>query len=129
MWKSLYSHSILISHQLFVSFFFFFLLPIFAHHSSLLFSPFSFSFSFLFCFYPLPPSSSSFSYLCLSSSSFSFFFSTHSSSLLLLVKVPQIVKIVSASSVENLSYLANILELAAVTFTSTYSYAKGFPFR
>ena len=60
---------------------------------------------------------------------FLFFSFTCSSFLPLLVKVPQIVKILSASSVENLSYLANILELAAVTFTSTYSYAKGFPFR
>lgn len=60
---------------------------------------------------------------------FLFFSFTRFSFLPLLVKVPQIVKILSASSVENLSYLANILELAAVTFTSTYSYAKGFPFR
>jgi len=46
----------------------------------------------------------------------------------LIVKVPQILKILRASSVENLSYLTFFLELAAVTFTCTYSYAKGFPF-
>lgn len=45
------------------------------------------------------------------------------------VKVPQILKILHAHSVENLSYLAFLLELAAVTFTCTYNYAKGFPFR
>lgn len=45
------------------------------------------------------------------------------------VKVPQILKILHARSVENLSYLAFLLELAAVTFTCTYNYAKGFPFR
>ncbi len=45
------------------------------------------------------------------------------------VKVPQIVKCLRAQSVENLSYLAFFLELAAVTFTCTYNAAKGFPFR
>jgi hypothetical protein len=43
--------------------------------------------------------------------------------------VPQILKIYHAHSVENLSYLSFLLELAAVTFTCTYNYAKGFPFR
>ena len=47
----------------------------------------------------------------------------------LSVKLPQIIKIVRASSVENLSYLAIIQELAAVTFTGAYSFAKSFPFR
>ena len=45
------------------------------------------------------------------------------------VKVPQILKIFHAHSVENLSYLSFILELFAVTFTCTYNFAKGFPFR
>ena len=45
------------------------------------------------------------------------------------VKLPQIIKILRARSVENLSYLANIQELAAVTFTSAYSFGKSFPFR
>ena len=54
---------------------------------------------------------------------------SHTNYPLLPVKLPQIVKILRARSVENLSFLANMQELAAVTFTSSYSYAKGFPFR
>lgn len=46
-----------------------------------------------------------------------------------IVKVPQIVKCVSAGSVENLSYLATFLELAAATFTCSYNLHKGFAFR
>ena len=46
-----------------------------------------------------------------------------------LVKLPQILKIIQARSVKGLSYLAFILELGAVTFTCTYNYDKGFPFR
>ena len=45
------------------------------------------------------------------------------------VKVPQILKCVRARSVENLSYIATFLELAAATFTSAYNYNKGFAFR
>ncbi|CAI8019478.1 Mannose-P-dolichol utilization defect 1 protein homolog [Geodia barretti] len=45
-----------------------------------------------------------------------------------LVKVPQILKCVKAGSVENLSYLATFLELAAATFTCAYNHHKGFAF-
>lgn len=45
-----------------------------------------------------------------------------------LVKLPQIIKIVSAGSVENLDYSAFLLELIACMFTSAYNYANGFPF-
>ncbi|XP_019854065.1 PREDICTED: mannose-P-dolichol utilization defect 1 protein-like [Amphimedon queenslandica] len=44
------------------------------------------------------------------------------------VKFPQIYKIVKNYSTESISYLACILELGAVTFSSTYNYEKGFPF-
>jgi mannose-P-dolichol utilization defect protein 1 len=44
------------------------------------------------------------------------------------VKVPQILKCVKAGSVENLSYLATFLELAAATFTCAYNHHKGFAF-
>lgn len=43
--------------------------------------------------------------------------------------MPQIVKIVRAGSVQGISMLATFLELAAVTFTGSYNFAKGFPFR
>ena len=43
--------------------------------------------------------------------------------------MPQILKIVRASSAEGLSYVAIILELLAVSFTCTYNYGKGFNFR
>lgn len=46
-----------------------------------------------------------------------------------IVKVPQIIKILSAGSVQNLSYPATLMELAAVTCTCAYNYGKGFPFR
>lgn len=45
------------------------------------------------------------------------------------MKVPQIVKVVQAGSAEGLSYAATLMELLAVTFTSTYNLAKGFTFR
>ena len=45
------------------------------------------------------------------------------------MKVPQLVKCLRAQSVENLSYVATLLELAAVTFACSYNLAKGFPFR
>ena len=54
---------------------------------------------------------------------------THTHTHTHTVKVPQILKIFHAHSVENLSYLSFILELFAVTFTCTYNFAKGFPFR
>jgi uncharacterized protein with PQ loop repeat len=45
------------------------------------------------------------------------------------VKVPQIIKVIQASSVKGLSYFAVIFELLAVIFTISYNYAKGFTFR
>lgn len=45
------------------------------------------------------------------------------------VKLPQILKIARAGSAQGLSYMATIFEMLAVTFTCTYNYAKGFPFR
>lgn len=45
------------------------------------------------------------------------------------VKIPQIIKILQASSVEGLSLLSILLELVATTATATYSFAKQFPFR
>jgi len=45
------------------------------------------------------------------------------------VKIPQIIKILQASSVEGLSLLSILLELVATTTTATYSFAKEFPFR
>lgn len=44
------------------------------------------------------------------------------------VKLPQIIKILRSNSTENLSYMVNILELAACTFPVCYNYAKEFPF-
>ena len=55
--------------------------------------------------------------------------SNNSGCLCLSVKVPQILKCVRAGSVENLSYLATFLELAAATFTCAYNHHKGFAFR
>ncbi|XP_064394212.1 mannose-P-dolichol utilization defect 1 protein homolog [Halichondria panicea] len=46
----------------------------------------------------------------------------------IIVKVPQIMKIVAAGSAEGLSYLSIFSELGAVTFTCTYNLGKGFPF-
>ena len=51
------------------------------------------------------------------------------SSLSLTVKFPQIIKILRNYSTEGLTYLACLLELGAVTFSSAYNYDKGFPFR
>ena len=45
------------------------------------------------------------------------------------VKIPQIIKILQASSVQGLSLLSILLELVATTATATYSLAKEFPFR
>ena len=45
------------------------------------------------------------------------------------VKAPQIAKIISSRSTENLSYLAFLLELLGATFNASYNYAKQFPFR
>ena len=45
------------------------------------------------------------------------------------VKIPQVIKIVQASSVEGLSLPSFLLELIALTATASYSVAKGFPFR
>ena len=45
------------------------------------------------------------------------------------VKIPQIIKILQASSVEGLSLMSILLELVATTATATYSLAKEFPFR
>lgn len=45
-----------------------------------------------------------------------------------MVKVPQIVKILSAKSAEGLSIISSTLELTAITATMAYSYANNFPF-
>ncbi|XP_027045324.1 mannose-P-dolichol utilization defect 1 protein-like [Pocillopora damicornis] len=45
-----------------------------------------------------------------------------------MIKIPQIIKVIQASSVEGLSLTAFILELVALTTSGTYSYAKSFPF-
>lgn len=45
-----------------------------------------------------------------------------------MIKIPQIIKIIQASSVEGLSLLSFLLELIALTGTASYSLAKGFPF-
>jgi mannose-P-dolichol utilization defect protein 1 len=47
---------------------------------------------------------------------------------LLAVKVPQIVKILRAGSVQGLSLLAVLLEVCFGLFTFTYNFAKEFPF-
>ncbi len=54
---------------------------------------------------------------------------TFNINLSILVKLPQILKIIRSGSVEGLSYLSFLFELAAVTITSGYNYSKGFPFR
>jgi mannose-P-dolichol utilization defect 1 len=46
----------------------------------------------------------------------------------LLVKVPQIVKILNAKSAEGISIYSVILDLVAITFHFSYSFVKGFPF-
>ena len=45
------------------------------------------------------------------------------------VKLPQIIKVLQASSVEGLSLLSFITELITMTGTFSYSSARGFPFR
>lgn len=45
-----------------------------------------------------------------------------------MIKIPQVIKIVQASSVEGLSLPSFLLELVALTATASYSVAKGFPF-
>ncbi|KAM6949055.1 mannose-P-dolichol utilization defect 1b [Aplochiton taeniatus] len=45
-----------------------------------------------------------------------------------MVKLPQILKLVGAKSAEGLSFNAVLLELLAITGTMAYSLAKGFPF-
>ncbi|XP_075438274.1 mannose-P-dolichol utilization defect 1 protein-like [Ascaphus truei] len=46
-----------------------------------------------------------------------------------MVKVPQIVKIVRSGSAEGLSFKSVMLELLAITGTMVYSVTRGFPFR
>jgi mannose-P-dolichol utilization defect 1 len=46
----------------------------------------------------------------------------------LLVKVPQIVKIINAKSAEGISIYSVLLDLVAITFHFSYSFVKGFPF-
>ncbi len=48
---------------------------------------------------------------------------------LIPVKVPQIVKIVRAKSGRGISLISCSLELAAVTSTMAYGFAKSYPFR
>lgn len=45
-----------------------------------------------------------------------------------LIKLPQLLKILSARSASGLSFSGTLLELTAITFTASYSYAKRFPF-
>lgn len=45
-----------------------------------------------------------------------------------LVKVPQIVKILNAKSADGISVISVLLDLMAITFHISYSYVKGFPF-
>jgi len=45
-----------------------------------------------------------------------------------LIKLPQLIKILSAQSASGLSFSGTVLELIAITFTAAYSYAKRFPF-
>ena len=42
-----------------------------------------------------------------------------------MVKLPQIFKILGSFSAEGLSFVGNLLELMAVTFTGAYSYSNG----
>lgn len=46
----------------------------------------------------------------------------------MLVKVPQIVKILSAKSADGISIFSVLLDLMAITFHISYSFVKGFPF-
>ncbi|KAG5675151.1 hypothetical protein PVAND_005077 [Polypedilum vanderplanki] len=45
-----------------------------------------------------------------------------------LVKVPQIVKILNAKSTDGISIMSVLLDLMAITFHISYSFVKGFPF-
>lgn len=45
-----------------------------------------------------------------------------------LVKVPQILKILNNKSAEGLSLLSVLLDLMAITFHMSYSFVSGFPF-
>ncbi|XP_064615370.1 mannose-P-dolichol utilization defect 1 protein-like [Liolophura sinensis] len=45
-----------------------------------------------------------------------------------LVKLPQILKIISAKSAEGISFVGVILELAAISSTAAYGFAHSFPF-
>lgn len=49
--------------------------------------------------------------------------------LFLLVKLPQIMKIVNAGSGQGISLIAVMCELFAISATTTYGYAMSFPFR
>ncbi|KAK3603712.1 hypothetical protein CHS0354_023325 [Potamilus streckersoni] len=46
----------------------------------------------------------------------------------LIVKVPQIIKIVRAKSGKGISFSSVLFELIAITANTSYSFAKGFPF-
>lgn len=50
-------------------------------------------------------------------------------SFLLIVKLPQILKLIGAKSAEGLSFKSVLLELLAITGTIAYSIANKFPFR
>lgn len=45
-----------------------------------------------------------------------------------MIKLPQLLKILSAQSASGLSFSGTLLELIAITFTAAYSFAKRFPF-
>ena len=47
----------------------------------------------------------------------------------LLVKVPQILKIVAAKTAEGISITGTVLELTAITSTFSYNFVNGYPFR
>lgn len=46
----------------------------------------------------------------------------------LLVKVPQITKILNNQSAQGLNVAAVLIDLLAITFNLSYSYVSGFPF-
>lgn len=45
-----------------------------------------------------------------------------------IIKLPQLIKILSAQSASGLSFSGTLLELIAITFTAAYSFARRFPF-
>jgi len=45
-----------------------------------------------------------------------------------MVKLPQVLKVMSSGSGEGISLLGVLLELTALTMTTAYSYSQGFPF-